>query len=467
MLQFFNLQEIVRMINTVIQFISVSDQCLPNFYVKSLCRTKADISKVQPMSIGLDIYDDMKETAMKYVLILPLLLISVYGYSQNHASCYIENYMTQDVSDFQMETNKLEYRSGHNDVINVRTVFHILYGSQAENIENDSIHTIVDNVNNIFCGIVDTLSIHERFRHLINDTGIRICLATEDEDGNPTEGITRTEVDMAFDINDPLESLKSDDLGGKTPWDTTKYFNIWLMPTTSTLFTSNYGIPLTGYLPLDTFVDPISIPGVALDIAVFTGGNLGAASTGQGILAHEIGHGLGLLHTFGTGASGVDICSIDDFAEDTPVCRVSFFCDGVEDNTCIEMEDDEIDMSSNSMNVGCMIFFTPDQTSFMRENLMKTPELHSTDCDDLSSTNSIYSKTERLIFPNPNRGEFEVLLDHQASKIKLYDITGRQVPIITSISETGIKIELVDKSVDGLYLLSIDGISYKVILGSI
>ncbi len=401
---------------------------------------------------------------MKHFLIIPLLLLTLHGYAQNNSVCYTESYMTRHVPNFQMESNQLEYRSGHDDVINVRTVVHVLYGDQTENIENDSIYSIINNVNNIFCGIVDTFSIRERFRHLINDTGIRICLATEDEAGNPTEGITRTEVDIAFDINDPLESLKSDDLGGKTPWDTTKYFNIWLMPTTSTLFTSNYGIPLTGYRPLDTFVDPISIPGVALDIGVFTGGNLGPASTGEGILAHEIGHGLGLLHTFGTGPAGIDVCSIDDFAEDTPVCRVSFFCDDFEENTCIEIDDDEIDMSSNSMNVGCMIFFTPDQTNFMRENLFSTPELHSTDCDVQVSTDNEFNQKTLHIFPNPNKGVFEVILDHPDSKIELYNITGQRVPIRSNVTETACKIELVNNFSDGLYLLIIDGVSHKVFL---
>ena len=404
---------------------------------------------------------------MKYFLIIPLIFLTLHSYSQNNSACYTESYITRHIPNFQMENNQVEYKSGHSEIINVRTVVHILYGDQTENIENDSIHSIIKNVNNIFCGIVDTFSIRERFRHLINDTGIKICLATEDEEGNPTEGITRTEVNMAFDINDPLESLKSDDLGGKSPWDTSRYFNIWMMPTISTFFTSNYGIPLSGYLPLDTFVDPMSVPGVALDIGVFTGANLGAASTGEGILAHEIGHGLGLLHTFGTGPAGTDVCSIDDFAEDTPVCKVTFLCDDFEDNTCIEMEDDEIDMNSNSMNVGCMIFFTPDQANFMRANLLATPELHSTDCDVQVSTNDVYHQTDLLIFPNPNKGVFEVILDHRDSRIELYSLTGQRIPITITTNETRCKIELVDNFINGLYFLTIDGKTHKVILGSL
>ena len=401
---------------------------------------------------------------MKNVLIIPFILLALQGNSQNNSACYTENFMTRDIPNFQMETSQLEYRSGDSDVINIRTVIHILYGNQAENIENDSIHSIVKNVNNIFCGVVDTFSIRERFRHLINDSGIRLCLATEDEEGNPTDGITRTEVNIEFDINDPLESLKSDDLGGKSPWDTTRYFNIWIMPTVSNFFTSNYGIPPTGFLPLDTFVDPSSIPGVALDIGVFTGANLGPASTGEGILAHEIGHGLGLLHTFGTGPSGVDICSIDDFADDTPVCGATFICDDFEENTCTEADDDEIDMTSNTMNVGCMIFFTPDQVSFMRENLLSMPEIHSTDCDLQVSTNDIYNKKELLIFPNPNKGVFEVALNHRDSEIALFNLHGQRIPIITTIGETSCKIELMNNFVDGLYLLTVDGIPHKIIL---
>ena len=399
---------------------------------------------------------------MKYTIILFFLFLFCDMNAQQNSSCNIESFYKANVSEIEYKKDLVHSRSNEDtgEILSVRTVVHILYMDTSNILSNDSIVSIIDKTNNFFCGVVDTALIDTTFRNLINDTGIRLCLASEDPMGNPSEGITITEVDMSFDINDPMEALKSDDLGGVSPWDTTRYLNIWLMPTISTLFTSNYGIPLEGFMPLDAFVEPANIPGVAVDLGAFNGANLASASTAEGILAHEVGHSLGLLHTFGVGASGVDICSVDDFVDDTPLCGTSFFCDEYIDNTCVEAQDDQIDMSSNCMNVACLIFFTPGQTTVMRNNLLSFPNILTSDCNgDITSTADQNPFNLATVFPNPNKGTFYLDLDDNSfdiTSVKMRDLGGRELAINYSLSQDRITIDCIDIPSNGLYILTIN-----------
>lgn len=410
---------------------------------------------------------------MRHFLSLFTFLFLLMGYLQAQVqhNCGLESFYKPDVAKIyeNYSYNQVQNRSNTDEILSVRTVIHLLYETESEIISNDSILTIVENANKIFCGIVDTAMVEEEHKVLIHDTGIRLCLATEDPMGNPTIGITRTPVDQSFDINDPMEALKSDDLGGKSPWDTTSYLNIWLMPTVASFFTSNYGIPLTGFGPLDPFVEPSSIPGVAVDIGVFTGANLGAASTGEGIFAHECGHSLGLIHTFGVGESGVDICDVDDFVDDTPLCGTTFFCAYGDENTCDDPDDSRVDMVSNTMNVGCMIFFTPQQSEIMRNNLLTTPELLSTDCDEtqVSVFNREVSAEEFGIFPNPSTGSFRVDFsgrDVKISKAELYDVSGKKVAFEYAINNNNLEVKITENIPNGLYILSLNDVFYSKVL---
>ena len=401
---------------------------------------------------------------MKYTTIVFFLFLFCSLNAQQNFSCHTESFYKSNVSEITYDNDRVQLRTNgdETEILSVRTVVHLLYPDESSRLSNDSIVSIIENTNNIFCGIVDTASIKTIFHDLISDTGIRLCLATEDPMGNPTEGITNTLVDMNFDINDPMEALKSDDLGGKSPWDTTRYLNIWLMPTIATLFTSNYGIPLEGFMPLDPFVEPASIPGVAVDLGGFTGSNLGPASTGHGIMAHECGHAFGMIHTFGVGAAGVDICDIDDFVEDTPLCGTSFFCDDYEENTCTEATDDQIDMVSNIMNVACLVFFTPEQASIMRSNLLSAPDILTSGCNgDITSTADNSPINLSTVFPNPNKGTFHLIIDDSSldiASVKMYDLAGKEIAIHYSLDQNRLNVDCVDIPTNGLYILTVNDI---------
>ncbi len=97
------------------------------------------------------------------------------------------------------------------------------------------------------------------------------------------------------------------------------------------------------------------------------------------ILTHEIGHWLGLLHTWGdftTSGSCADpaptYCDCDDFIDDTPNCLGynSLSCPSNLPNSCIDPVNDEPDNIYNFMDYACEVMFTNDQKTRMVQTVI-------------------------------------------------------------------------------------------------
>lgn len=202
------------------------------------------------------------------------------------------------------------------------------------------------------------------------DTGIEFFLASVDPDGRATNGITRH-----FYADKSTFDIFSDDqtLASIVSWPTDRYLNIWV-----TRFSNNYlGIAqfpsVTGISGLDNSnALQERTDGVFIDFRVFGIGsavtsrlyNLGRTTT------HEIGHWLGLVHTWGDTNCG------DDYCADTPPCEsgnqtnncgpVFSNCGGVRTRN---MTENYLDYSPDS----CMNVFTQNQTERMLAVIEKSP----------------------------------------------------------------------------------------------
>lgn len=194
------------------------------------------------------------------------------------------------------------------------------------------------------------------------DTEIQFCLAKRDPMGLPSIGVTWTESSLTDMV------IEDDDLNLKSlsRWDPTCYINVYIVFEISS---SVFGDRVGGYAYFPS-VHGSNIDGIVIETKV-AGGDPASAST----LVHEMGHYLGLFHTFEGGCLNQDCQQQGDRICDTPPdnstapgnCSDPF-------NSCTTdaqsgLSSDLPDMMSNYMDYGytlCRNDFTQGQGERMR-----------------------------------------------------------------------------------------------------
>ncbi len=177
------------------------------------------------------------------------------------------------------------------------------------------------------------------------DTKIRFCLAQKAPDGAVTNGINRVASTLGNDHNMYLEN---DRLKSLASWDPSRYVNIWVV--------SNIRGEIMAEFECGTWTR-VNAGGYA-SMPPASGFSDGIVVSGFGsLLAHEMGHYLGLYHTFEGGCFNNNCETDGDKVCDTPPDGTSLFrfaCSGVVINSCVS------DTLSNYSNG----FFPRDTTDY-------------------------------------------------------------------------------------------------------
>jgi len=245
-------------------------------------------------------------------------------------------------------------------VLTIPVVVHVIHTGQSigngANLSAERIQSQIDILNEDYRRAnEDTDETPAEYIDIASDTEIQFCLATTGPNGSVTNGITRHVYSNITDIDEIEDIIKPE-----TSWDSNLYLNIWTidMPSNTVI---GYA-----YLPTPTIVG-FPKDGVVIDYPNF--GYVDAGNKGR-TCTHEVGHYLGLQHTWGASDSNGDPigCSSDDGISDTPNCNGPHYgCPTFGVSSC-----GNVDMVMNYMEYvsdNCMNLFTNGQKNVMQATL--------------------------------------------------------------------------------------------------
>ncbi len=284
--------------------------------------------------------------------------------------------------------------SGVNEIA---IIFHVVHNpnNPAENVSNALIMQVYNDLVEDFL-LQNANAANARPAFTPADANINFCLATQDPFGNPLAepGVIRvaTTEDWYDSDNGEENKMKSSATGGSQIWNRNNYLNVWICDISNGAGSGTAGY---AYRPSPSFLPGANIDGIVLDY------NLGMNN--ENVLTHEVGHYLGLDHTWG-GSGG---CGNDDGFTDTPNTAGPSFnyagsCSGNQ-QTCPGTET----QYENYMDyANCTVMFTQEQADYMlmilqgiRGSLLLSPGCDPTNTPPNSAFVSVPNGPAPVIIP--------------------------------------------------------------------
>jgi Pregnancy-associated plasma protein-A/Secretion system C-terminal sorting domain len=300
----------------------------------------------------------------------------------------------EDLIKRQIEINKTSINKVQGAVVyTIPVVVHVLHNGEAvgvgANISDAQVLSQIQVLNEDFRRMADTRGFNTN--PVGADVEVEFCLAKQTPDGCPTNGINRVNIgqDGINETSLPDALTQMDALKPSSIWDVSRYMNMW-----SVAFNGGSGILGYAQFPggaanTDGVVSDYRYFGSDDDPSVTLTGDFNLGRT----MTHEVGHYLGLFHTFQGGCAesgGGDLCA------DTPavasgnsngsICNTG--------NDSCPTPADTPDMVENYMDYStdvCMDVFTNDQKNriigTMTGATNRPSTLTSNVCNALASVN--------------------------------------------------------------------------------
>lgn len=259
-------------------------------------------------------------------------------------------------------------------VYTIPVVFHVLHAGGVENISDEQIFNAMEIINRDFRLLnADAATVNPDFNAsnpnafvTPADIEVEFQLATKAPNGACFNGITRTFSPASYQGDDgfaQVQTIIDNNNVYQGHWPSRNYLNVFVCGDIG-------GAAGYTFLPGGWFDENETFFGIWM-LSDYVGAiGTGSVSTSRA-LTHEIGHWLGLPHTWGgTNEPGVpDNCFDDDGVDDTPNCQGVTSCNQ-NANTCNDPGIFAVDVRDNVENYMdysyCSKMFTPGQAALMR-----------------------------------------------------------------------------------------------------
>ena len=264
-----------------------------------------------------------------------------------------------------------QYAAAHpNDhqrsVITIPVVVHVINNGEAigtgSNISDEQIRSEIDVLNHDYRKLnADTSNTPSVFKPLAADIEVEFCLAVRGPNGQPTNGIDRYNGHQASWIQQDIDN----NLKPATIWNRNLYLNIW------TVKLGGSSSSILGYAIMPG--NDSTIDGVVIGYQYFGNtGNVTAPYNKGRTSTHEIGHWLGLYHTWSdNGAANDPSCTDSDGIADTPnQGSANYGCPNFPHVSCTNGPNGDMFMNyMDYVDDGCMNMFTQGQKAVEQATL--------------------------------------------------------------------------------------------------
>ena len=254
------------------------------------------------------------------------------------------------------------------EILDIPVVFHVIHRGEnlgtGTNLPDEKIIEQLQILNEDFRKLNDDQILTPlEFLDVATDTEINFVLAKQDNEGLPSQGITRQQGSQNTYNRSEEEILYAENY-----WPSENYLNIYIADLEDYLGWATFPFSdLEGNIEIN---NNRLLDGVAIDYKwLGINENTGSFNSYGRTLTHEIGHYFGLRHLWGSQQN----CSTDDYCLDTPNQSTSYSgkCPSETAISC-----GTSDMYSNYMNYtddACMNIFTQNQKERMHVVLNHSP----------------------------------------------------------------------------------------------
>lgn len=306
----------------------------------------------------------------------------------------------------------------------IPVVFHVIHTGGPENISRAQILDQIRILNADYSlSNWNKGKIRSQFTSRAADCQIQFKLATIDPNGNCTEGINRVYSTLGVNVDQDVEEVK--DL---ISWDTKKYLNVWVVQSIQSTIA---GGTTLGYAHFP-WMSTGSHNGIVVrhDRIGSIGTGLATGDSGR-TCTHEIGHWLGLFHTFQDGCTGTG-----DGCADTPPVASAFTnasCPA-NGNSCTNDKPDMPDLWEDYMDYSagaCMAMFTANQKTLMQNAIANYRSVLVSNANLIATGVSLNSNTPVANFTSSAR------IVCAGSPVTFYDISCKSAVTARSWTFTG------------------------------